>query len=437
MNASRSLRATFLLLSLLAARGAAAQAESPPPVLFRDIRVLTVTGPVLEHADVLFRDGLIARIAPAGTLDTTGVEVFDGPGHTLLPGLIDSRTQVGLAEVWMVRSTVDVSEATSPSTPQLMVADAINPASQVIPVTRAGGVTTVLVAPGESNVLNGQSALVHLTGGSLAEMLLRSPVGLHATLGEAPKATYGPRKTMPMSRMGEAAVLREKLVAAQEYRAKWARYRKRHREWERDREGEEPEPPGRDLEMEALVKVLEGDLPLILSAHRASDIEVGLRIAEEFGLRLILDHATEGWKLADRIAERGVPVLVGPISVQPSSMQTLGARYDNAAILHEAGVLLAIQSGSTHNARNLPFEAGLAVAHGLPWQAALEAVTINPARIFGVEDRLGSIEEGKEATAIVIRGEDPFQPLDPVVRVYIRGRAYPPVSYQNLEGRKR
>ena len=437
----RRARALGLLgaLLLLAAGRTGAGEPPPEPVLFRSIRVLTVSGPILGSADVLFREGRIARVGAGGTLDTAGVRVVPGEGLTLLPGLIDSRTNVGLAEIWQVASTVDVNESTSPSTPELLVADAIHPGSAVIPVTRAGGVTTVLVAPGESNVLAGRSALVHLTGGTLARMLVRSPAGMHATLGEAPKRTYGPRHVMPMSRMGEAAVLREKLVAAQEYRASWERYRRKEERFrEGGGEGDEspPEPPKKDLAMEALLPVLRGELPLVVSAHRASDIDLALRIADEFAIRLVLDHATEGWKLAGEIARRGVPVLVGPISTQPSSMQTLGARYDNAAILEKAGVLIAIETGSTHNARNLPFEAGLAVAHGLPWDAALRAVTLNPARIFGVEDRLGSIEEGKEATAIVIEGTDPFQPLHRVRRVFIRGREYPAFSRQNLEGRK-
>ncbi|MBD3333944.1 MAG: amidohydrolase family protein [Candidatus Eisenbacteria bacterium] len=427
---SRIAAAASVLLILAIAGAAAASEAQAEPVLFRDIRVLTVTDGVRDPADVLLRGETIAAVAAGGTLDTAGVRVIPGRGLTLLPGLIDAKTHIGLAEVWQVSASVDIDETTIPSTPHLQVVDALHPGSAVIPVTRAGGVTTVLVAPGEANVFSGQSAVVHLTGGSLARMLIRSPAAVHATLGEKPKATYGPRHKMPMSRMGLAALFRERLAAARDDMQRRRRFREEEARWVQDPQGKAPSPPERNLELEALASVLRGEMPLVVAAHRAGDIELALRLAGEFSFRLILDHATEGWKLADEIARRGVPVLVGPVTVQPSTMQTLGARYDNAAILHAAGAVIAIQTGGTHNARNLPFEAGLAVAHGLPWESALRAVTLNPARIFGLDDRLGSVEEGKEATLVAVEGRDPFQPRDRIRHVFIRGREYPPQSYQ-------
>jgi imidazolonepropionase-like amidohydrolase len=430
MNGNNTRAGVCLAVALLLC-AAAPQCFAGDAVLFQSIRVLTVSGPILVSVDVLIQDGKIARIGDGGSLRTSGLRVIQGEGLTLLPGLIDSKTHVGLIEISMDPATVDTNEKSSPATPHLLVADAINPESKVIPVTRGGGLTTVLVAPGENNVLGGQSALIHLTGESLEEMLIRSPVGVHATMGEAPKGAYRGRNIMPMSRMGVASLLREKLAEARDYMQTWERFRENEETWQRDKEGEVPSVPKKELDKEALIPVLEGERPLIVSVHRASDIEVALRIADEFDLEIVLDHATEGWKIADEIARRNVPVLLGPITVQPSSMQTLGARYDNAALLHEAGVTIAIQSGSTHNARLLPYEAGTAVAHGLPWEQALKAVTLNPAEIFGVDDRLGSIEEGKEATVIVIEGTDPFQPLHRLRHVFIRGVEYSAGSYQN------
>ena len=300
-------------------------------------------------------------------------------------------------------------------------------------MTRQTGVAAALVAPGEGNLINGQSALVDLSGRSLEQVLLKFPAAMHFSLGEPPKARYAARKQTPSTRMGSAALIRSTLIQALDYRGKREDYdrkvlecgrKKSARSKGRKEEKCPPDVPGRDLRLEALLPVLSGEVPAIFRAQRMDDILTAVRLAEEFHLRLILSHAAEGHKVADLLDSKKIPVLVGPITTQPDRIETAGALYENAALLHDAGVKIAIQTGQTTDARILPWEAGLAVAYGLPWDAALRAVTLAPAEIFGVADRIGSLEPGKQANIIVTTG-DPFQPLSRVRNLFIRGREVP------------
>jgi imidazolonepropionase-like amidohydrolase len=252
---------------------------------------------------------------------------------------------------------------------------------------------------------------------------------MHFSLGEPPKERYGSRNQLPSTRMGSAALIRTTLIQAREYLDKRDVYERNLLDCEaakttRPRKKADkcpPEVPARDLKMEALVPVLKGEVPAIFRAQRMDDILTAVRLAEEFQLRLILSHAAEAYKVAEVLDSRKIPVIVGPITTQPDRIETLGAVYENAAILSEAGVKIALQTDRTNDARTLPWEAGLAVAYGLPWETALRAVTLTPAELFGVADRLGSLEPGKRADILVTTG-DPFQPLSQVRHLYIRGR---------------
>jgi len=259
-------------------------------------------------------------------------------------------------------------------------------------------------------------------------MLIKFPAALHMNLGEAPKSRYGARSRMPSTRMGIAALIRQEFSKAQEYMKKKKKYEKELKKLEEKKEekGEAkkvttPAPPPKDLKMEALAKALTQELAVIVRAHRMDDIMTALRLAEEFNLKLILLHGTEAYKLADQLAKKKIPVLIGPITTQPSSMETLGAIYENAALLAKAGVKIAIQSSSAHGVRNLPYQAGLAAAYGLPQMEALKAITINPAQILGVDDILGSLEPGKMANVIVIKG-DPLEITSQVTNLIINGK---------------
>jgi imidazolonepropionase-like amidohydrolase len=340
-----------------------------------------------------------------------GAREIDVAGKVVMPGMIDAYTHIGLVEVGAVAATNDVLEGVEPVTPQMRVIDAIHPGSELFPVARTTGVTAALCAPGEGTVISGQSALIRLAGASVDDMVIRFPVGIHVNLGEPPKLRFGKENHEPGTRMGIAALLRKTLMEAGNY--------VRKREERPDGEGER-ETPGRDLGMEAMIPVLEGKIPLIVRAHRLDDIETALRIADEFGVRIVLNHATEAYRIADEIARRDIPVLAGPVTTQPSRMETLGAIYENAAILSAAGVRIALQTAEDHNVRNLPYQAGLAVAYGMPREEALRAITLYPAEIFGVADRMGSLEAGKTADIAVFDG-DPLEPRTRLERLFMRG----------------
>jgi len=427
-----ALTAPACLLLILAASPAPAPQPAASPVALVGGRVFPVSGPPIEGGTVLIRDGRIEAVGK-GIPVPADARKIDASGQWVLPGLIDSRTHLGIWEVDLDEMSRDEDERSDPVTPQARVIDAFYDESENIRVTRQTGVAAALVAPGDGNLINGQSALVDLSGGDLDRVLLKFPVAMHFSLGEPPKARYAARNQTPSTRMGSAALIRSTLIQAREYLAKRDVYDRRVLECETGRPGRSkgrkeercpPDVPARDLRMEALLPVLKGEVPAIFRAQRMDDILTAVRLAEEFHLRLILSHAAEGYKVADLLDSRKIPVIVGPITTQPDRIETAGALYENAARLHDAGVKIAIQTGQTSDARVLPWEAGLAVAYGLPWDAALRAVTLSPAEIFGVADRLGSLDRGKQANVIVTTG-DPFQPLSHVRHLFIRGREVP------------
>jgi imidazolonepropionase-like amidohydrolase len=411
---------TFILLSVACGILLNAAEET---IVITNAKIYTMTGAPIENGTIVIQGGVISEI---GSIQApSGGRTIDASGKIVTPGFIDSFCRVGLQEVNQVRSTVDTSEATDPITPQLSVVDAFYPDSQTIGVTRSNGVTAGIVAPEDENVLTGMSAVIEFSGGRIDSIVVKSPAALHATLGEAPKDTYGERNKMPSTRMGTAAVLREALQKAREYDVKWKDYEKKQ-----NSDDGESKTPERNLKSEAVLQVLQGKIPLVVSAHRVDDILTAIRIAEEFGIQqnLVINHGTEAYKIAGILAQKKIPVLVGPVTTQPDRMETLGARYDNAALLHKAGVLIALQSNDAHNARNLPYEAGIAVANGLSYEDALKALTINPARIFRI-DQLGSIEKGKRANLIIANG-DPLEPKTVIERVFIGGVEMPDTNYQ-------
>jgi imidazolonepropionase-like amidohydrolase len=405
-------------------------------------RVFTMAGAPIDDGTVIVENGRIREIGPRLPAPA-GATVIDARGALVFPGFIEGHSHLGLAEIDAVDVMRDEDEATDPVLPQLRVLDAYYTESEMIPVARLHGLTAALAAPGEGNVIGGIASVVRLAGDSPRAVAIKEDAALVINLGEAPKARYGARNQMPSTRMGTAALVRDAFTKARDYRARWAGYRLKAAEAgtgaapargaaakpHRGKETGAPEPPDRDLKMEALVPALDGTMPVFVRAHRADDILTALRLADEFGLRLILSHGTEAWKVAATLAARNIPVVVGPISTQPEAIETLGATYENAARLHRAGVRIAIQVGEVTNARMLPYEAGLAVAHGLPWEEAIRALTINTAEILGVADRIGSLRPGRDADLIVTEG-DPLQPLARLRHLMIAGRPVPLVSRQ-------
>ncbi len=399
-------------------------------------KIFTMSNGIIEDGIIIIENNRIADVGKHVEIPP-GAEIIDAAGKIITPGLFDAYNQLGLIEVSQTQSTVDTEEKSRPLTPEVRVIDAINTQSKLIPITRIEGVTTVLSAPGIGNVIAGQSAVIDLFGSTVKEMIIKAPAALHFNFGERPTSNWRARKKID-TRMGLVAMLRQALIAAQEYKNKWTEYKTELKEYKdnqnlpkkkRKKDLEEPELPERDLGKEAIVLALDKTIPVIASAKRKDDILAAISVAEEFGFELIILHGTEAYKIADILRKKNIPVLLGPITTQPSSMENLGAVYENAALLDKAGVTFAIISGSTHNSRDLRFQAGIAAQYGLSFSTALKAITIYPAQILGVDSELGSIEPGKTANIAIFDG-DPLQPLTRVTDVIIEGRRIPMKSYQ-------
>lgn len=392
-----------VVLVTLALAPQALRSQEPGRIALVGGRVYPVSGPPIDNGVVLMNGDIIEGVGAALPIPT-GYERVSVSGQSVFPGLINASTSLGLNEYGgLVPSTVDDNEATDPVTPQMRVIDALRLDSRNMPVARKYGVTTVLVAPGESNVFAGQSAVVSLAGGH--DVVVKSPVAMHINLGESPRA-YGQRNRMPMTRMGIAAIIRQTLIDAQQYAAK------------------KQKDPNTDTDprAEALIPVLEGRVPAYVRAARMDDILTALRLADEFKLKMVLVDGVDAYKLGAELARRNVPVLLGPVTTQPASIESAGAVYENAALLAKHKVRFAITTGGAQQAGKLPFEAGIAAAYGLDRDEALRAITINPAQILGIDDRHGSLEKGKFADVVVAEGLI-LQPRAKVTRVYIRGKA--------------
>jgi imidazolonepropionase-like amidohydrolase len=379
--------------------------------------VYPVSGPRLLNATVLIRDGKIAAVGATVAIPA-GATRIDATGKWVTPGFIDGGGQLGLVEIGAVEGTREATLGGDSVAAAFNVAEGINPASTLIPVTRIEGITTALATP-EGNLISGQAVLVDLAGATIEEMLVKSPAGLVASLNEPAKAQGGG------SRAGVTARLRRVFNDALEYGRRRPDYAR----------AQMPRLSASAADLEALLPVLRGEVPLLAVANRRSDIATALRLAREYRLKVVLVGAAEGWQIADEIARAGVPVLVAPLENIGSTLEAipsydaLGIRYENAALLAKAGVKVALLEADTHNARNLRQEAGNAVSYGLTWDQALRAVTLTPAEIFGVADRYGALEPGRVANVVVWSG-DPFEFTTAVLHVFIRGREVPLTSRQ-------
>ena len=411
--------AAGLMLTLLAQAPAATRPAQPvrtarPPqpagetVAIVNGRVLPVSGAAIERGTVIIRGGKIAAVG-AGVAVPAGARVVDAAGKLVTPGLIESATQIGIVEIPLsAEGTTDQSTTDTGLSAAFDVVDAFNGESAIIPVTRVDGITSAVVMPGNTgHVFVGQGALVTLTGAQAPAAIVKAPVAMFAILGEAGAAAEGGSRASAMLRLREA--LQDALDFARN-RVAWNAAQRRT--YARGR-----------LDLEALGPVVRGELPLAILANRASDLLAAMRLADEFHLKLILMGAADGWKVAGEIAAHKVPVVVKPLTDIPS-FDALGATLENAARLAKAGVTVVLSSFDTHNARNIRQEAGNAVANGLGRDAALEAVTLAPARLWGVADRIGSLEVGKDADVVIWSG-DPFELTTNVEAVFIKGQEMP------------
>jgi imidazolonepropionase-like amidohydrolase len=395
------------------------------PLAIRGARIVTVSGPAIEKGTVVVQKGRIVAVGPEVAVPA-GATVVDGSGKTLYPGLVDGLTTIGLAEVASVQATLDTTEV-GDMNPHARAWVALHPDSELIPVARANGVTSVLSAPA-GGLVSGQSALVRLAGTTPAGMVVKAPAALHAVYPSG-------RPPFDVARLFEEPELKtlSERLKDQEKNQKKAldRLAGLLKEAKADAEAraDATRPaPETSMALEALAPFARGEALFVMRADDEDDIRAAVRFAAENGLKLVIAGGLEAWRCAELLKEKDVAVLVKVLRLPSRESDPYDAAYANAAALHRAGVRFAIVSDDSENVRNLPYEAAMAAAYGLPEAAALRAITLSPAEIFGAADRIGSIDLGREANLVLATG-DILDTRTQVTHVFVGGAA------QSLETR--
>ena len=350
-------------------------------------------------------------------------EVIDAKGCLVLPGFIDAHTHLGLWEDGMGSEGADGNEETDPVTPHLNPIDGINPMDRNFTEAVQGGITSVCTTPGSANVMGGQCIAIKTFGKIIDKMVIKNPVAAKVAFGENPKSVYGSDEKTPQTRMAIAALIRENLKKAQEYLEEVERCTegKSQRTLQRLEEDDESKPEY-DIKYESLIPVLKRKIPLKAHAHRADDMFTAIRIAKEFNLKLTLDHCTEGHLVLDKLIEEGYPLIVGPSLSERSKVELRNLTFETAGILSNAGADVCLMTDHpVIPIQYLPICAGIAIKYGMKEEKALESITINPARVLGIDDRVGSIEVGKDAD-IVIWDNNPFEINSHVLYTIIDGK---------------
>lgn len=374
-------------------------------------RIMTITNGTLENGTLLLDGGKIVGVGKDLPIPEEA-RIIDAKGRTVTPGLIDCHTH--LANFGSINTMPglqkDGNESSDPITPQVRAMDALNPFDPAIECAMKAGFTTCNTMPGSANIIGGNGVVFKLTGRTAEEMVIPGKEVMKFALGENPKRFYGTNGKQPVTRMGTAALLRETLRAAKDYSDALL-----------DFEAGKGEKPKRDGKLEALVRVVRGQQRCRIHCHRADDIMTAIRIAKEFSLDFILEHATEGHKIADILAKEGVTCVIGPLLLPPLKQEVWEIRRDNPAILNKAGVTICLTADEGYDTQWLPVDVGVIVRYGLPEKAAMEAITINPARVLQVEDRVGSLEVGKDADVAVFNG-NPLCNITACVMTIIDGK---------------
>ena len=368
-------------------------------------------GPVIENGFVAISGSKIAQVGPIENCpkNWTG-DVFDAQGGHISPGFIDTHCHLGMFGDALGFESDDGNEETDPCTPHLRAIDAINPLDRCFSEAREAGVTTVLTGPGSANPISGEFAAIKTDGRWVDAMVVKAPISMKLALGENPKQVYHNRDETPVTRMAIAAIIRENLRKALEYGEKL------------DKADEDTDPPDYDAKLEALLPVVRGELPVHIHAHRSDDIATGVRIAREFNLRCVIVHGTEGHLIPELLAGEKIPVITGPALGDRSKPELANMTLENPLILSRAGVDVAICTDHPEvPIQYLPLCAALAVKGGMDEESALAAITINAARIVGLDGLLGSLTPGKEAD-IVVTGRHPLELLGSVRAVLIGGQ---------------
>ncbi|MHB1222448.1 MAG: amidohydrolase family protein [Gemmatimonadaceae bacterium] len=415
-NALRGAAAAALLAALSPMLPSPASAQT---IAITGGRVYPVSGPVIENGTVVIRDGRIVAVGANVTVPADAQRI-DATGKWVTPGFINPSTHLGAVEIGAVPDTRDyAARGRDGVAAAFRVVDGLNPRSVLLAPAREDGVTSVLVVPA-GGMVSGQAALVDLVQAtSVSEMTVRAPLAMVAQLEDASGAGTGARGELLLR-------MRELLDDARAYGQNRRAYDS----------GSLRSLIASRADLEALQPVLAGELPLLVDVNRASDIQAAMRLAREYGVKLMIAGGAEAWMVAGELAQARVPVMTGALSNIPGSFATLGSRQDNAALLRRAGVtvLLTGQGGAdpdAFNVRNLRYAAGNAVAYGLSWDDALRSITIAPAETFGVGDRYGTLQPGRVANVVVWSG-DPFEFASSAEHVFVRGREFSEETRQEL-----
>ena len=355
--------------------------------------VKTMAGADIENGCVVIDDNGKILAVGADLEVPAGAEVIDAEGRLVTPGCVEAHCHIGLDNEGMGWEGHDYNEIVDPLSPQMRAIDSINPQDEAFGLALAGGVTSACTGPGSANVVGGTFAAIKLSGKRVDKMIIKHPLAMKAAFGENPKRCYGQgMKKSPGTRMATAALLRELLFKTRRYA----------------QDKDTGKNPGFDMKLEAMIPVIKGELPLKCHAHRADDILTAVRIGKEFGLKLTLDHCTDGAIIADELAEEGLPAFVGPTLGNKSKIELRNKSFTTPKALHEAGVPISIITDApVIPLQYLPMCAGLAVDAGLDMDEAWKAITINPAVQTGIGDRVGSLEPGKDGD-VVIWAENPL-----------------------------
>lgn len=342
---------------------------------------------------ILTENGIITAIGEGEAPKYDG-EVYDGTGLTAYPGFIDAHCHLGIVEDSLDFEGDDCNEDSEPATPHLRALDAINPHDRCFSEARAAGITCVAVAPGSANPIGGQICVIKTAGSRVDRMSVAAPAAIKLALGENPKNTYHSKNLSPVTRMATAAIIRETLYKAKRYME----------ELDRAASDDEFDPPEYDIKNESLIPLLRGEIKAHFHAHRADDICTAMRIAEEFSLDFAIIHGTEGHIIADEL--RDVAVIAGPNLCDRSKPELKNQTFANPGVLSKAGAIVALTTDHPVSPLNyLPLCAAMAKKHGMSREAALRAITQDPARILGISERVGTLEVGKDADIVLVRGD--------------------------------